>query len=89
MNYTVMAYTRRENRELESAMHLAAAGHPLLADALYGGAPALGIERQALHAHALRFAHPLLGHALRFEAPPPADFETAWRHIDPSLQPRP
>ena len=24
MNYTVMAYTRRENRELESAMHLAA-----------------------------------------------------------------
>ena len=70
-------------------VHLAAAGHPLLADALYGGAPALGIERQALHAHALRFAHPLLGHALRFEAPPPADFETAWRHIDPSLQPRP
>ena len=34
-------------------------GHPLVADALYGGAPALGLTRQALHAFRLRFAHPV------------------------------
>ncbi|MEX0643749.1 MAG: pseudouridine synthase, partial [Parvularculaceae bacterium] len=32
-------------------------------------------RRQALHARVLGFAHPVTGVALRFEAPPPADFE--------------
>jgi 23S rRNA pseudouridine1911/1915/1917 synthase len=33
------------------------------------------LERQALHAFALEFHHPLRGTTLRFEAPIPADFE--------------
>jgi len=40
-------------------VHLAHEGMPLVADRLYGGAPALGLERQALHAHELAFAHPV------------------------------
>lgn len=54
-------------------VHMAHIGHPLLGDALYAGPMQLGIERQALHAFRLRFAHPTTGEALRFEAPLPPD----------------
>jgi 23S rRNA pseudouridine1911/1915/1917 synthase len=59
-------------------VHLASRGHPLVADALYGGAPALGLQRQALHAWRLELAHPRTSELLRFEAPPPDDFMQAW-----------
>jgi 23S rRNA pseudouridine1911/1915/1917 synthase len=62
-------------------VHLAAQGHPLLVDALYGGAPALGLERQALHAVRLGLTHPLNGAALRFEAVPPPDLLAAWQAV--------
>ena len=59
-------------------VHVASRGHPLLADALYGGRPALGMQRQALHAARLALAHPVTGRALSFEARAPEDFERAW-----------
>lgn len=58
-------------------VHLAHVGHPLLADALYGGAPALGMARQALHARRLALAHPVSGEPLEFLAPVPADLRAA------------
>ncbi len=36
---------------------------------------ARNFKRQALHARVLGFTHPISGEDLRFEAPPPADFE--------------
>jgi 23S rRNA pseudouridine1911/1915/1917 synthase len=63
-------------------VHLASRGHPLVADVVYGGALALGLERQALHAARLAFAHPVSGEPLLFEAAPPADFATAWSQLD-------
>lgn len=33
------------------------------------------LDRQALHAHRLSLAHPKTGRSIRFEAPPPEDFE--------------
>jgi 23S rRNA pseudouridine1911/1915/1917 synthase len=62
-------------------VHLASRGHPLVADALYGGAPALGLARQALHAAVLGLAHPASGAALRFEAPLPPDLQAAWQAV--------
>ncbi|MCK9515879.1 MAG: RluA family pseudouridine synthase [Ottowia sp.] len=58
-------------------VHLAHLGHPLLADALYGGAPALGMVRQALHARRLALAHPVSGEPLAFVAPLPEDLQAA------------
>jgi len=58
-------------------VHLASRGHPLVADALYGGKPALGMVRQALHATHLAFAHPASAEMLGFDAVPPADLEAA------------
>jgi 23S rRNA pseudouridine1911/1915/1917 synthase len=66
-------------------VHLAHCGHPLVADALYGGRPALGMQRQALHARELRLAHPITGRPLVFECQPPADFTAAWAQVAPGL----
>ena len=66
-------------------VHLAAIGHPVLGDPLYGAGfrtkaallpePAKialrALGRQALHAHLLGFEHPVTGEKLRFERPPP------------------
>ena len=62
-------------------VHLAARGHALVADALYGGKPALGLTRQALHATELGFEHPASGQALLFQAPLPADLAAAWAQV--------
>ncbi|MBV8125191.1 MAG: RluA family pseudouridine synthase, partial [Paucibacter sp.] len=60
-------------------VHMAFKGFPLVSDSLYGGAPALGLTRQALHAARLSFIHPVLGEPLVFEAGLPADLDAAWR----------
>jgi 23S rRNA pseudouridine1911/1915/1917 synthase len=54
-------------------VHMAHIGHPLVADDLYGGAPAAGLQRQALHAFRLAFSHPVTGLPLAFHAPLPGD----------------
>ena len=62
-------------------VHLASRGHPLVADAVYGGRPALGMQRQALHAARLEFAHPILARPLTFDAAAPSDFAAAWQRV--------
>jgi 23S rRNA pseudouridine1911/1915/1917 synthase len=65
-------------------VHLASRGHPLLADTLYGGRPLLGLERQALHAAELSFAHPADGRWMVFDAPLPGDLAQAWATVLPA-----
>jgi 23S rRNA pseudouridine1911/1915/1917 synthase len=62
-------------------VHLAHQGMPLVADAVYGGRPLLGMQRQALHAAELAFDHPVHGCAMAFEAALPADLAQAWQQI--------
>jgi 23S rRNA pseudouridine1911/1915/1917 synthase len=68
-------------------VHMAWLGLPLVADAVYGGKPALGLTRQALHAHRLALRHPVTGQALVFHSPLPADMaqalQTAGLHYNP------
>ena len=52
-------------------VHMAAVGHPLLGDGLYGQED--DFPRHALHAAALRFSHPVSGVNLCIKAPLPAD----------------
>ena len=58
-------------------VHLTFAGHPLIGDHVYGrrAGAAADFPRQALHAATLGFVHPVTGEAMRFESPPPADFQ--------------
>ncbi len=70
--------TLETGRTHQIRVHLAHVGHPIVADPLYGGAPAGGLARQALHAFRLAFAHPVTGLSLAFHAPLPADLRLAW-----------
>ena len=67
----------RTGRTHQIRVHAAHIHHPLVGDTLYGGAPAAGMTRQALHARRLAFTHPITGQALDFQAPLPADLAAA------------
>jgi len=56
---------------------MASIGHPLVGDALYGGAPEGGMVRQALHAFRLAFVHPVTQRPMAFDSPLPADMTQA------------
>lgn len=58
-------------------VHMAALGHPLVSDVLYGGALAGGLQRQGLHAWRLAFEHPATRAPMVFEAALPLDIQTA------------
>lgn len=72
---TLLRLFPHTGRTHQLRVHLAAIGHPILGDAVYGRAhPRPGtLHRQALHAEAIAFRHPATGAAVQFRAPLPAD----------------
>ncbi len=64
-------------------VHMASIGHPLVGDPVYGGSGRshrellkdLGFHRQALHAAALGFVHPVTKHRLSFYSGMPSDMQ--------------
>ncbi len=88
---TLAEVTLHTGRTHQIRVHLGEQGHPLLADAVYGGTrresrlpeedpvrrAAAAVGRQALHAWRLAFDHPRTGRRLAVEAPLPADFQAA------------
>lgn len=75
-------------------VHLAAKGHPLVGDRVYGsgrqarraagpaGAALARFPRQALHAYRLGFVHPVTGERLGFESELPADMAELLRELE-------
>jgi 23S rRNA pseudouridine1911/1915/1917 synthase len=58
-------------------VHMAAIGHPVCGDTLYGGERSYGLERQFLHAARLAFEHPVTGEALDVRSELPEDLTLA------------
>ncbi|MCH7811708.1 MAG: RluA family pseudouridine synthase [Chloroflexi bacterium] len=65
-------------------VHLAAIGHPVVGDRLYGrrGVPTAGLRRQFLHAQRLAFRHPRTGERLELEAPLAEELQAALRQLE-------
>ncbi len=68
-------------------VHAAHVHHPLIADTIYGGRPAGGLQRQGLHAERLAFVHPITEEDMAFEAGLPPDMLTACEALGLSYNP--
>jgi len=73
---TLLEANPETGRTHQIRVHLAAVGHPIIGDVLYGR-PSPVIGRQALHALRLRFRSPTTGADISVEAPLPTDLAAA------------
>jgi 23S rRNA pseudouridine1911/1915/1917 synthase len=75
----------RTGRTHQLRVHLAAIGHPIVGDLLYGrqrrGDPRVHAARQALHAERISFRHPRTGQRVSFSAPLPDDMALLRRRL--------
>ena len=69
--------TLHTGRTHQIRVHMASIGHPLVADELYGGAAAAGLQRQALHAFRLSLTHPVTHQQMVFCSDLPHDLNSA------------
>ena len=102
--HTLVALRPETGRQHQLRVHLAALGHPIVGDKLYGPegpqpfleyidggmtpalAARLGHERQALHAHRLRLAHPRREEPIALEAPLAGDLAALWERLGGRLE---
>jgi 23S rRNA pseudouridine1911/1915/1917 synthase len=74
----------RSGRTHQIRVHMAALGHPVVADSLYGVRSDRFegmVRRQMLHAYKITFRHPLTKETLTFKAPIPEDMERLLSHL--------
>jgi 23S rRNA pseudouridine1911/1915/1917 synthase len=79
--HTLVQCDLETGRTHQVRVHLAALGHPIAGDDLYGRRRPGDPERPLLHAFRLRFRHPSSGEAMIFESAPPADFAGFWESL--------
>jgi 23S rRNA pseudouridine1911/1915/1917 synthase len=73
-----LVFRLETGRTHQIRVHLAAIGHPVLNDPLYGKVESrFELPGQALHAWRLRFRHPRSGEQMSFEAEPPPEYMQA------------
>jgi len=73
-----LSFVLETGRTHQIRVHMAAFGHPILNDPVYGKIDArVDLPGQALHAWRLAFNHPVTNEPLAFEAAPPADYLAA------------
>ncbi|MEW6744656.1 MAG: RluA family pseudouridine synthase [Planctomycetota bacterium] len=71
---TLLEIAPLTGRQHQIRVHLAALGHPVVGDAVYGRAGEIPYGRLMLHSLRLEFLHPFARHTLTIEAPPPREF---------------
>jgi len=89
--HSLLAVRLETGRTHQIRVHLAAIGHPVVGDPVYGPASAdgRGLGRQALHARRIAFDHPLTGERVDVTAPLPADLERLVRDLRAEQRPAP
>ncbi len=81
VDVTRLAVSLETGRTHQIRVHLAAIGHAVVGDAVYGR-PDPRLERPFLHAGALGFTHPVSGEELAFASPLPQDLQAALAAFD-------
>ena len=82
---SVLTVRLETGRTHQVRVHLAAVGHPVAGDGVYGASSALtrelGLNRPALHARRLGFEHPVTGERIVLDEPLPEDLAEADRRL--------
>ena len=73
--FSLVSFHLETGRTHQIRVHMAAAGHPLLGDDMYGGPTSL-VTRQALHCAQVSFLHPVTQRPLSFSSPLPPDLSS-------------
>ena len=73
-NCSVVKCSLKTGRTHQIRVHMAAIGHPLLGDSLYGVSSSF-IDRQALHSYRICFVHPVSHKSLEFVCELPQDMD--------------
>ena len=74
--FALCEFELETGRTHQISVHMASRRHPLLGDAVYGGANSrYPLEGQTLHAMVIGFVHPVTGAYMEFRAPLPDYFE--------------
>ncbi len=77
-NAAELIFRLETGRTHQIRVHMAALGHPLINDPVYGRTdPRFDLPGQALHAWRLGFLHPRTREAMQFEAAPPPEYAAA------------
>jgi 23S rRNA pseudouridine1911/1915/1917 synthase len=77
-NAAELIFRLETGRTHQIRVHLAALGHPLINDPVYGRTdPRFELPGQALHAWRLAFRHPRTGVEMEFQASPPPEYAAA------------
>jgi 23S rRNA pseudouridine1911/1915/1917 synthase len=77
--FALLKLTPKTGRTHQLRVHMAAVGHPMVGDTMYGGrvfaddASGFRFERQALHAYEISFVHPVSLQMMTIQAPLPPD----------------
>ncbi len=77
-NAAELLFQLETGRTHQIRVHMAAMGHPLVNDPVYGkNDPRFELPGQALHAWRLSFRHPRTGRDMEFQIDPPAEYASA------------
>ena len=79
---TLLRVALETGRTHQIRVHMAAIGHPVAGDPLYGTAGHYGLARQFLHAARLAFPHPITGHEVDIQSELPEDLRRALRRAE-------
>ena len=85
-HHTVVRLTIETGVRHQIRVHLAALGHPIVGDKMYG-ARDQSAARLCLHAETLIFCHPETRRKLRYTSPPPRDFSTVLDQLRGASEP--
>jgi 23S rRNA pseudouridine1911/1915/1917 synthase len=88
--FTLLEVHPLTGRTHQIRVHLASIGNPVVGDTMYGAPSKLRLgagqektlERNFLHAAAIRFRHPRTGEEMPFEAPLPTELESFLRRLE-------